>query len=111
MPLFRTSATTASTLTDRTRAMAWVTGAQALGIVGGPAFQLLFSPLGLPGLHLFGPFQLNTYTAPGYFACLTNIIAAALIYFTFTEGSAGVVEKVPQKKPKDDVWRKEPRHA
>ncbi|KAH7721066.1 Protein Y53G8AR.7 a [Aphelenchoides avenae] len=109
VPLFRTSATTASTLTDRARAMAWVTGAQALGIVGGPAFQLLFSPLGLPGLHLFGPFRLNTYTAPGYFACLTNIIAAALIYFTFTEGSAGVVEKTPKKKQDEEKGVNEPR--
>jgi hypothetical protein len=58
-------------------------------------FQLMFTPFGYPGFHVFGDFYLNTYTAPACFACLINLLGMVLIYTLFQEHYAGVdqVEK------------------
>uniref|UniRef100_A0A914Z4U3 Major facilitator superfamily (MFS) profile domain-containing protein n=1 Tax=Panagrolaimus superbus TaxID=310955 RepID=A0A914Z4U3_9BILA len=87
--LLRTYASTASTSKDRSRAIAYVTCGQALGATCGPVFQLIFTPLGYPGLRYLN-LGINIYTAPAYFACLMNVAGAFALYFLFKEVYAGV---------------------
>lgn len=91
MTLLRTYASTASTSKDRSRAIAFVTCGQALGLTSGPAMQLLFTWLNYPGYSLFGGFHLNMYTAPAYFACALNFFGALTLYLYFQEKYAGIV--------------------
>uniref|UniRef100_A0A1I7SRT4 MFS domain-containing protein n=1 Tax=Bursaphelenchus xylophilus TaxID=6326 RepID=A0A1I7SRT4_BURXY len=95
--LLRTYASTASTTDDRSRAIAFVTCGQALGMVVGPVFQLIFTPLGFPGFELFvDKLRFNLYTAPAYLACLMNIAGMGLLRFAFVEKSVGIVTKTCQ---------------
>uniref|UniRef100_A0AC34GP51 Major facilitator superfamily (MFS) profile domain-containing protein n=1 Tax=Panagrolaimus sp. ES5 TaxID=591445 RepID=A0AC34GP51_9BILA len=87
--LLRTYASTASTSKDRSRAIAYVTCGQALGATCGPVFQLVFTPLGYPGLRYLN-MGINIYTAPAYFACFMNVAGALALYFLFKEVYAGV---------------------
>lgn len=92
MTLLRTYASTASTVKDRSRAIAFVTCGQALGLTSGPAMQLLFTWLNYPGYSLFFGFHLNMYTAPAYFACAMNLFGAITLYLFFNEKYAGIIE-------------------
>jgi ceroid-lipofuscinosis MFS transporter 7 len=98
--ILRTYASTASTLKDRTKALAFVTCGQALGLTTGPVFQLLFTPLDHPGIRFFDLLSFSLYTAPAYFACLMNIGGLVLLYFFFNEKYAGIIEEDPKT---DDV--------
>uniref|UniRef100_A0A915CKZ4 Uncharacterized protein n=1 Tax=Ditylenchus dipsaci TaxID=166011 RepID=A0A915CKZ4_9BILA len=92
--LLKAYASTASVPKDRSRAIAFVTGGVALGMTMGPAFQLLFTPIGYPGwkINLLGvKMRLSMYTAPAYMACAMNLVSAAAIYFLFRESYAGIV--------------------
>ncbi|KAI1705430.1 major facilitator superfamily domain-containing protein [Ditylenchus destructor] len=97
--LLRTYASTASAEKDRTRAIAFVTCGQAIGLTSGPALQLLFTSFLYPGPTLFGNFHLNLYTAPAYLACAMNIFGAAMLFQFFQEHYAGLVEA---KSGRDD---------
>uniref|UniRef100_A0A914YS16 Major facilitator superfamily (MFS) profile domain-containing protein n=1 Tax=Panagrolaimus superbus TaxID=310955 RepID=A0A914YS16_9BILA len=90
--LLRTYASTASTLKDRPRAIAFVTCGQALGMTCGPALQLIFTPLGYPGFQLFQTLTINLYTAPAYLACAMNFFGALALKFMFKENYAGIIE-------------------
>ncbi|KAL3082806.1 hypothetical protein niasHS_010608 [Heterodera schachtii] len=90
--LLRTYASTASTVKDRSRAIAFVTCGQALGATSGPAFQLLFTFISYPGFSLFGPLNFNLYTAPAYLACLMNIAGVIVLIMCFEEYYAGLEE-------------------
>ncbi|KAH7716128.1 Protein Y53G8AR.7 a [Aphelenchoides avenae] len=105
--LLRTYASTASTVRDRPKAIAYVTCGQALGNTVGPAFQLFFTPLSYPGIKLFGGLSMNMYTAPAYLACFMNIFGAIALYFLFKENYAGIIddheeEKKALKEAEDD---------
>lgn len=89
--LLRTYASTASSLKDRPRAIAYVTCGQAVGNTFGPALQLLFTTFSYPGIQLIGDFRLNLYTAPAYLACTMNLFGAIALLF-FKEHYAGLIE-------------------
>jgi hypothetical protein len=94
--LLKAYASTASVPKDRSRAIAFVTGGVALGMTMGPAFQLLFTPIGYPGwrFNLMGvKLRISMYTAPAYLACAMNVVCAGSIYFLFRECYAGIVHK------------------
>ncbi|KAH7700050.1 Protein F27D9.2, partial [Aphelenchoides avenae] len=102
LSLLRSYASTASTVKDRPKAIAFVTCGQALGQTGGAAFQLLFTPLSYPGFSLFGFLPVNMYTALAYFAVLMNIVGAVALHFWFTEEYVGIVDKkTPSANEKD----------
>src|SRR6185437_3632651 len=89
--LLRTYASTASTSSDRARAIALVTCGQAIGMTRGPALQLLFAPLSFPGVRipLLGT-SFNLYTAPAYLACGMNLLGALALRLYFCEQYAGL---------------------
>uniref|UniRef100_A0A914Q5W1 Major facilitator superfamily (MFS) profile domain-containing protein n=1 Tax=Panagrolaimus davidi TaxID=227884 RepID=A0A914Q5W1_9BILA len=91
--LLRAYAVAASTPIDRSKAIAFVTGGMCLGDFSGPAFQLIFTPLGRVGIRLIGDLHLNIYTGPAILACCVNLTAYFLIFFCFTEKSIGVINK------------------
>lgn len=89
--LIKTFCASASTLKDRSRAIAIGTGGLALGLAIGPSIQILFVPFGYPGLELFNGFQLSMYTLPAIFACIVNLLAILIMLFMFEERYAGLV--------------------
>ena len=91
--LLKAYATSASTGSDRSKAIAYVTGGLALGMTTGPALQLIFTPLGPKGFRLLCNLYLNIYTAPAVMACAINITGGLLIYFFFVERTIGVADK------------------
>ncbi|KAH7722907.1 Protein F27D9.2 [Aphelenchoides avenae] len=110
--LLRAYASTASTPTERSRAIAYVIGGNALGMSIGPALQLLASPIGYPGLVVAGTFSLSMYTVPAVMASCMNVIGMLAVYFVFKESYAGVVDKKDnscastesEELPKCDQW-------
>lgn len=91
--MLKAYAVSASTASDRSKAIAYVTGGLALGTTAGPAFQLLFTPLGAKGYQVFHRLYFNIYTGPAFLACIINIAAYLLVYFCFVERSIGIVDK------------------
>uniref|UniRef100_A0A8D0C9V2 Major facilitator superfamily domain containing 8 n=1 Tax=Salvator merianae TaxID=96440 RepID=A0A8D0C9V2_SALMN len=76
----------ATSLAERTSAMANTSACQAVGFILGPVFQTLFTFIGEKGItwtaiHL----QLNMYTAPVLFGALLGIINIVLIFAIFRE--------------------------
>ncbi|KAI6654608.1 hypothetical protein LOD99_1004 [Oopsacas minuta] len=70
----------ATTVRERTSAMANVSAFQALGIILGPVFGIAFSPLHYPGLTIPAiKFQFNIYTGPGYLGGFLGIINLLLL--------------------------------
>ena len=57
-------------------------GAQAVGLVGGPAFALAFTSV---NVDMGGGFYFDQYTAPGYLSAALGLINLALIMFFFVE--------------------------
>ncbi|KAI6230199.1 hypothetical protein M3Y99_01086900 [Aphelenchoides fujianensis] len=97
--VLRSYASTASTNADRTKAIAYVTLGQSLGMVSGPVFQILFLKLEHPGVRIFDVLSLSLYTGPAYCACFyEHRWAACSLYFLFNEHYAGIIE---EQKPGD----------
>ncbi|XP_009864877.1 PREDICTED: major facilitator superfamily domain-containing protein 8, partial [Apaloderma vittatum] len=76
----------ATSLTERTSAMANTSACQAIGFILGPVFQTCFTLIGEEGItwkliHL----QLNMYTAPVLFGALLGVINIILIFAIFRE--------------------------
>ncbi|XP_074761215.1 major facilitator superfamily domain-containing protein 8 isoform X2 [Athene noctua] len=76
----------ATSLTERTSAMANTSACQAVGFILGPVFQTCFTLIGEEGvtwnlIHL----QLNMYTAPVLFGALLGVINIILIFVIFRE--------------------------
>ncbi|XP_042324189.1 major facilitator superfamily domain-containing protein 8 isoform X2 [Sceloporus undulatus] len=76
----------ATSLTERTSAMANTSACQAVGFILGPVFQTLFTLIGEKGItwkaiHL----QVNMYTAPVLFGALLGIVNIVLIFAVFRE--------------------------
>uniref|UniRef100_A0AC35GH61 Uncharacterized protein n=1 Tax=Panagrolaimus sp. PS1159 TaxID=55785 RepID=A0AC35GH61_9BILA len=101
--LLRAYAVAASTPIDRSKAIAFVTGGMCLGDFSGPAFQLIFTPLGRTGIRLIGDLHLNIYTGPAILACCVNFIAYFTIFFCFTEKNIGVINKEDTKNKGVDL--------
>uniref|UniRef100_A0A1I7S6C0 MFS domain-containing protein n=1 Tax=Bursaphelenchus xylophilus TaxID=6326 RepID=A0A1I7S6C0_BURXY len=90
--LLKTYAATASRKEDRSRSIATVTGGLALGLIVGPAIQLIFTPIGEKGWRITSWFALNMYTTPPLAVCLVNITAMCLMGFVFKEVYAGLLD-------------------
>ncbi|KAK6051380.1 hypothetical protein COOONC_11114 [Cooperia oncophora] len=85
MALLRAYVATSSSKQDRARAIAIVSGGVATGTLIGPAFQLLFTPLGPNGVHVLPFLRLSIYNAPALFALLLNMLGFLAIVFVFVE--------------------------
>ncbi|KAK6013804.1 hypothetical protein OSTOST_20855, partial [Ostertagia ostertagi] len=85
MTLLRAYVATSSSRQDRTRAIAFVSGGIATGTLIGPAFQLLFTPLGSDGVPALPFLRLSIYNTPALFALLLNILGFLAIVFIFEE--------------------------
>uniref|UniRef100_A0A2D4NDC6 Major facilitator superfamily (MFS) profile domain-containing protein n=5 Tax=Micrurus spixii TaxID=129469 RepID=A0A2D4NDC6_9SAUR len=76
----------ATSLIERTNAMANTSACQAVGFILGPVFQTLFSLIGEKGISWKTIYlQLNMYTAPVLFGSLLGIINIVLIIAVFRE--------------------------
>ncbi|XP_044284647.1 major facilitator superfamily domain-containing protein 8 isoform X2 [Varanus komodoensis] len=76
----------ATSLTERTSAMANTSACQAVGFILGPVFQTLFTFIGEKGVSWkIIELQLNMYTAPVLFGALLGIINIILIFAVFRE--------------------------
>lgn len=84
MSLLRAYASTASTLKDRARAIAFVSGGISLGTMIGPGFQLLFTPLGAKGVEILGV-TVSIYTAPALLCLILNGVGLLIVQFAFEE--------------------------
>ncbi|XP_008501485.1 major facilitator superfamily domain-containing protein 8 isoform X1 [Calypte anna] len=76
----------ATSLTERTSAMANTSACQAIGFILGPVFQTCFTLIGEEGItwkliHL----QLNMYTAPVLFGAFLGVVNIILIFAIFRE--------------------------
>jgi ceroid-lipofuscinosis MFS transporter 7 len=91
--LLRLYASTASTATDRTKAISYITAGQAIGMVIGPVGQFLFVPLEYPGFRLLNVLSFNLYTAPAWLACLMNLTGLVMLFCLFKEVYAGIKEQ------------------
>lgn len=91
--LLRLYASTASTATDRTKAISYITAGQAIGMVIGPVGQFLFTPLEYPGFRLLDTLSFNLYTAPAWLACGMNISGLLMLFCFFEEVYAGIKEE------------------
>uniref|UniRef100_A0A7E4W460 MFS domain-containing protein n=1 Tax=Panagrellus redivivus TaxID=6233 RepID=A0A7E4W460_PANRE len=101
--LLKAYASTASTGRDRSKAIAYVTGGLALGSTIGPAFQLLFTPLGATGWTITSNFRINIYTAPALCGILINIIGIFLVKKYFIENDVGIVKKIDKEKHGEEL--------
>ncbi|KAJ7326969.1 hypothetical protein JRQ81_016728 [Phrynocephalus forsythii] len=76
----------ATSLTERTSAMANTSACQAVGFILGPVFQTLFTFVGEKGITWEAiRLQVNMYTAPALFGALLGIINIVLILAVFRE--------------------------
>ncbi|XP_053108211.1 major facilitator superfamily domain-containing protein 8 [Hemicordylus capensis] len=76
----------ATSLSERTSAMANTSACQALGFILGPVFQALFTLIGEKGVTWkIIQLQLNMYTAPVLFGAALGIINIVLILVIFRE--------------------------
>ncbi len=90
--IIRSYVSTASTSTDRTRAISINTACWTSGAAVGPALQAAFTPLNYPGTQLIpGILRLNMYTAPALAGLVSLVIIMMLLYTLFEEGYAGIV--------------------
>ncbi|NXB40667.1 MFSD8 protein, partial [Eulacestoma nigropectus] len=76
----------ATSLAERTSAMANTSACQAVGFILGPVFQTCFTLIGEEGVTWkFLCLQLNMYTAPVLFGALLGVINIILIFAIFRE--------------------------
>ncbi|KAF1748356.1 hypothetical protein GCK72_024823 [Caenorhabditis remanei] len=84
MSLLRAYASTASTMKDRSRAIACVSGGIAMGTMIGPGLQLLFAPLGADGINVLG-LAISIYSSPALFCLILNGLGLLIVKFAFEE--------------------------
>uniref|UniRef100_A0A7E4VZJ1 MFS domain-containing protein n=1 Tax=Panagrellus redivivus TaxID=6233 RepID=A0A7E4VZJ1_PANRE len=106
--LLKAYACAASTSGDRSKAIAYVTGGVSIGLSMGPAFQLLFTPLGASRISLGNHVKINTFTAPALVGNVMLVFAMILVKKYFIEKHIGVprqrdMEKYDKLPPYDRV--------
>ncbi|XP_077984078.1 major facilitator superfamily domain-containing protein 8-like [Glandiceps talaboti] len=80
----RSYVSAATTLTERTPAMANLSAAQALGFILGPVIQTAFTPIGETGIRLDAiKLTLNMYTVPAFMNALLGILNLILLLAVF----------------------------
>uniref|UniRef100_A0AC34Q924 Major facilitator superfamily (MFS) profile domain-containing protein n=1 Tax=Panagrolaimus sp. JU765 TaxID=591449 RepID=A0AC34Q924_9BILA len=90
--LLKSYATSASTGSDRSKAIAYVTGGLALGSVIGPTFQLIFTPIGPKGFQVYQDLWINMYTCPALLASSANIAGMLMLVFLFKESYVDLID-------------------
>ncbi|XP_068136078.1 major facilitator superfamily domain-containing protein 8 [Hyperolius riggenbachi] len=76
----------ATSLSERTSAMANISAFQALGFILGPAFQACFTLIGENGVTFSAiDLQLNMYTAPSLMGAFLGVVNIVLIFVVFRE--------------------------
>ncbi|XP_078532922.1 major facilitator superfamily domain-containing protein 8 [Lissotriton helveticus] len=76
----------ATSLGERTSAMANISACQALGFILGPAFQTALTLIGEKGVTVAGiDLQVNMYTAPALLGALLGVINVILLFAIFRE--------------------------
>ncbi|CAD5233286.1 unnamed protein product [Bursaphelenchus xylophilus] len=100
--LFQSYAVMASTIEDRPRAIALITGGGALGLTTGPALQLLFTPLSYPGIPITSGLLFNMYTTPALFGLLASLLGILVLNCVFQERYAGILEKSGKLEKQDE---------
>ncbi|CAJ0921325.1 unnamed protein product, partial [Mesorhabditis belari] len=91
-----------STKDDRSRAISLNTGGFSLGILAGPGFQILFTPLDYPGYQVFGKFLVNMYTGPAMMGILVNLLSALMMIFAFKDSRIGIYQVEKQENPEHE---------
>nr|XP_022328337.1 major facilitator superfamily domain-containing protein 8-like isoform X2 [Crassostrea virginica] len=75
----------ATTIKERTSAMANLSAFQAIGFIIGPGIQTAMVPIGYPGpVHVTG-MRINLYTAPAFLSSLVGILNLVLLFTVFRE--------------------------
>ncbi|XP_074651229.1 major facilitator superfamily domain-containing protein 8-like [Tubulanus polymorphus] len=75
----------ATTIKERTSALAHVSAAQAIGFILGPALQAAFVSLGYPGIVEIPEIHINFYTATGFVSAILSVINLILVVVVFGE--------------------------
>ncbi|GMT26931.1 hypothetical protein PFISCL1PPCAC_18228, partial [Pristionchus fissidentatus] len=85
-PLLRSYIARHTSEENRSTAYALQSGATVLSVVVGPIAQIAFSWLPYPGAYVIAPnIKINIFTAPIWFAVITNIIAIVLALVTLDD--------------------------
>uniref|UniRef100_A0A0K0E2J2 MFS domain-containing protein n=1 Tax=Strongyloides stercoralis TaxID=6248 RepID=A0A0K0E2J2_STRER len=82
----------ASSTQDRSKCIAYITGSMAVGAFIGPAFQLLFTPLGHPGINIFNIFNIHMFNLPALISILFVIINFIFVLYIFKEVYVDILE-------------------
>ncbi|XP_052795979.1 major facilitator superfamily domain-containing protein 8-like [Mya arenaria] len=87
----------ATTLAERTSAMANMSACQAIGFIIGPLIQTAMVPIGFPGPVRKPALHFDMYTATGFFSAIVGIINIVLLIVVFKEHRVGVDEFLPSQ--------------
>lgn len=69
----------ATRLSERTKTISYMSLAQSMGLMVGPIFQSVFSPLGEEGFKLAGLFRINMYTVAGWTCAFLGVFNLILL--------------------------------
>ncbi|CAB3398479.1 unnamed protein product [Caenorhabditis bovis] len=83
----RTCASLHSTYSDRSKAMASLSGGRSVGTVIGPGLQLLFVPLGEQGVHLVGGLSIHSNNAPAFLGIALTLFGILSLIILFDEST------------------------
>ncbi|XP_053400186.1 major facilitator superfamily domain-containing protein 8-like [Mercenaria mercenaria] len=75
----------ATTMSERTSAMANMSACQAIGFIIGPLIQTALVPIGFPGPVRSEYFHFDMYTATGFFSALLGTVNIVLLLLVFKE--------------------------
>ncbi|CAH1777121.1 unnamed protein product [Owenia fusiformis] len=75
----------ATTMKERTPAMANLSAGQAIGFIIGPGIQAAFYPIGYPGIVHIPELHIDLYTAPALFSAVLGVVNIGLILTIFSE--------------------------
>ncbi|EGT42733.1 hypothetical protein CAEBREN_25339 [Caenorhabditis brenneri] len=90
----RTCASLHSTSSDRSKAMASISGGRSVGTVVGPGLQLLFLPLGEVGFTIFpGILSLHSNNAPAFLGIVLTMVGFVSLIILFEEEVAEESDK------------------
>ncbi|KAK3100140.1 hypothetical protein FSP39_015244 [Pinctada imbricata] len=75
----------ATTIKERTSAMANMSACQAIGFIIGPGIQIAMVPIGYPGaVHMTG-LHIDLYTSPAFLSAFVGVINIILLFVVFRE--------------------------
>ncbi|KAL5011895.1 hypothetical protein ScPMuIL_010446 [Solemya velum] len=75
----------ATTMTERTGAMANMSAFQAIGFIIGPGIQAALAPIGYPGPINTTAFHFNMYTSPAFLSAAVGVVNIVLLIVVFED--------------------------